>query len=288
MAPPRILILGASGRLGTMLRLSPEARGLHQIWQFRSSPSEKVHFGESIVFDPMDGAPRMAPVDMVLCLSGIVPGKGPMSLNSELALAAVECARALQAKHILLPSSAAVYGPAKITLTEQLKPYPQTAYGKAKLDMENQALARAEHHGLKATVLRIGNVAGADALLDQNKPWRMLDRFDSGTGPVRSYIGPRAFGLILYALIRHSCSGTPLPTRLNLALRGGVAMAELCDAAQLDKRWQDAPSNAIESVVLDVTCLAKLVDVPIADAKAIVTDWQVYRDTLIRERQGKT
>ena len=142
----------------------------------------------------------------------------------------------------------------------------------AKLEMENNALS----HGIQATMLRIGNVAGADALLGQAGLHRKLDRFPSGNGPVRFYIGPKGLSSALISLVHCIISGIPLPARLNVAERGGIAMVDLCKAAGLEITWQPAPATALEAVVLDVTCLGDLISVRDADARDIVADWSAY------------
>ena len=274
---PRILVLGASGRLGAMLRRHWCAADLHPVWQFRAAP-DPVYHGETVIFDPLDGPPAIEPVDVVLGLAGIVPGSGSVSLNTDLGLATVTCAVALGARHVMLSSSAAVYGASQALLREDEIACPLSAYGRSKLDMEDKALALAQHHDMPTTSLRIGNVAGADALLAQPSSCRTLDRFASGQGPARSYIGPHALSTILQALMQKACSGTPLPARLNVALRGRVAMADLCRAAGLGVTWQPAPVTAVETVELDVKRLANLVAVQDADAPAIVADWQADRN----------
>jgi hypothetical protein len=130
-------------------------------------------------------------------------------------------------------------------------------------------------------------VAGADSLLARPDTWRRLDQFDSGQGPVRSYIGPRAFSVILQALMRKACLGAHVPTHLNFALQGAIAMSDLCAAAELEVHWRAAPATALETVVLDVTRLANLVDVPRADARDVVSDWSGYRESDQSEQLGE-
>jgi nucleoside-diphosphate-sugar epimerase len=271
--PLRILVLGASGRLGRMLQRHLHEADLHPIWQFRAPPGDALLRGQILVFDPLSEPPVSAPVDLVIGLAGIVPGKGELSLNVDLGLAAVHCAIALKAQHVMLASSAAVYGASTKPFFEEDATYPLSPYGMAKLEMEEKALGLAQRNGLPATMLRIGNVAGADALLGQDGKRRNLDQFPSGHGPIRSYIGPQGLSAVLASLIRCACAGIPLPERLNVALRGGVPMADLCKAAGLDVTWQPAPQTAVETVVLDVTRLADLISVRDADAQAIVADW---------------
>ena len=280
----RILVLGASGRLGTMLQRHWCVADLHPIWQFRTAPAASMRRGEALIFNPLERPPVIDPVDLVLGVAGIVPGKGPVTFNTDLGLAAVRCAIALRARYVMLSSSAAVYGASPAVLREEDRACPLSAYGQSKLDMEDKALELAARYGLPATALRIGNVAGADALLAQPGPSRILDRFASGLGPKRSYIGPHGLSTVLQALMQKACSGALLPERLNVALRGSVAMADLCQAAGLEVTWQPAPSTAMETVELDVTRLTDLVAVHDADASAIVADWQA--DQKMRRDQG--
>jgi nucleoside-diphosphate-sugar epimerase len=278
--PARVLILGASGRLGMMLQRHWDDTTTTPIWQYRKAPTAPLYRGQVLVFDPLGGPPSSEPVDLVISLAGVVPGRGALSLNIDLGLAAVNCAIVLNARHVMLSSSAAVYGASTGLLCEESTARPTSAYGLAKLEMENKALSLAQSHGVQATMLRIGNVAGADALLDQAGLHRKLDRFPSGYGPVRSYIGPKGLSSVLISLIHCIISGMPLPSRINVAHRGGVAMEDLCKAAALEITWQPAPATALESVVLDATCLAALVSVGYADPQAIVADWSA--DKLMR------
>lgn len=275
--PARILILGASGRLGTILRRHWSEPMLHPVWQIRKTEQSICRDAEIALFDPLYGPPDIGPVDLVLGLAGVVPGKGDLALNTHLADAAIQCAHILGAGHALLSSSAAVYGGSGVAMDETTKPRPAAPYGQAKLEMETHALALAARVGVQATALRIGNVAGADALLGRPGSVRKLDQFASGKGPIRSYIGPVAFSTVIQSLIAQALSGAALPERLNLALRGGVAMADLCKAAGFDVIWHPAPQHALENVVLDVARLSRIVPVPDADATTIIADWHQDR-----------
>jgi len=257
-----------------MLRKHWHSPDLRPVWQYHglSAPAG------SMIFDPLQDVAQVAglcgPVDVVLCLSGVVPGRVDLALNTTLALAALEIGAALGARWVFLASSAAVYGASDEILREDSPLRPTGAYGMAKAAMETAAGARAAELGLGVTALRIGNIAGADALLGPTGRTRRLDRFPDGQGPRRSYIGPRVLADVLAELVRLAAAGQDLPECLNIAQPGEIAMEDLCMAAGFDMTWQPAPDGAIASVILDVSRLTRLVAVPQADAKALVAAWR--------------
>lgn len=274
MTGPRVLVLGASGRIGAMLRRHWRADALTPIWQARQPDA----FAEGVVFDPLDApetiARRCGPVDVVLGLAGVVPGSGDLSLNTALGHAALDIGAATGAKRVFLASSAAVYGPSDQPLREDVPPCPANPYGRAKARMEQETRATARTSNIGLTILRIGNVAGADALLAQPGTGRVLDRFADGQGPRRSYIGPRALADVLAHLVLRATNCQALPAMLNIALPGAVGMDALCSAAGLTVSWRAAPNTALPIVELDVRALQSLVPLPAAQASAIIADWQ--------------
>lgn len=253
-----------------MLRRHWGARaGLSPLWQMRRMTGADI-----CCFDPLQSIPDdLGNVDVVLGLAGIVPGKGDLKLNTDLGCAAVRLGHALGAARVFLSSSAAVYGGAAHALGESKTSHSPTPYGQAKREMEDAAAELGARLNTPVCALRIGNIAGADALLAQAGNARILDRFASGQGPVRSYIGPQALSEILGGLMCQAMNG-PLPDVLNVALDGGVAMSDLCAAAGLAVTWHPAPPQAIERVVLDVTALKALMEIPMAEASGIVADWR--------------
>lgn len=269
--------MGASGRLGTVLRRHWHAPG-RVVWQMRAEAAHALGLlrtRDLRLWAPLSQAPRAAGfprVDVVLCLAGVVQGNAAeLSANTDLALAALEAGRALGARRVLLASSAAVYGSASGLVDEAAPPRPITEYGRAKLDMERAAIRwKAPRRGQwpALTCLRIGNVAGADALLGGNVtslPMSrapvagpvLLDRFADGHGPRRSYIGPLTLARVLATLVRHAAGGRYLPEVLNIAAPGAVAMADLLRAAGMAFAWQPAPASAVQEVGLDVALLAR-------------------------------
>ncbi|TVP74025.1 MAG: NAD-dependent epimerase/dehydratase family protein [Rhodobacteraceae bacterium] len=256
-----------------MLQRHWQTMALRPCWQYR----RPVARPDSAVFDPLcpdvADVAALGAVDVVLGLAGITPGRGNLELNTALARAAVQIGARTGAARVFVTSSAAVYGPADTALHEDLELHPHTPYGHAKAAME----AALRDSDAPYTVLRIGNVAGADALLDQPGPTRVLDRFPNGQGPLRSYIGPRALADILAGLVTQAAQGRALPERLNIALPGAVAMADLCAAAGLGVAWRPAPADALARVELDVSRLGLFHPLVPADAAQIVAQWRTDR-----------
>lgn len=271
----RILVLGSTGRLGTILRRYWGKTDTQIQWHGRRSGANVDHFFDLCGSDPFPSVPSIA---CVLALAGIVPGAGDLSQNIQLGSAAVRLGARLGARHVVLSSSAAVYGGGPYAFAETPRPRPPHAYGAAKLAMEDACLTLGAQLGIGVTALRIGNVAGADALLAQPGNCRVLDKFDTGLGPMRSYVGPRAFADLMRAVCARGTTGQSLPPYLNLALHGAVNMADLCHHAGLSVTWRDAPPEALAKVELDVSMLCSVLgcaerDIA-ADPAAIVADWR--------------
>ena len=291
-----VLVTGSGGRLGRMLRaawdLAPPA-GLRVTWQGRGSEASVVW---DILHAPWPGA-APAP-DVVLHLAGVVPGPGArLADNTALALAVCRMAATQGAARVLLSSSAAVYGPTACA-DEATPPAPTNAYGAAKLAMERAAFRWRRSAGAGApglTMLRIGNVAGADALLGPERASLELDDFPGQAGgPLRSYVGPLTLARVLAVLIRAAARGpmpgrrpTPgqgpmpeqspaLPDLLNLAAPRPVAMADLARAAGLGVALRPAPAAAVARLVLDTRRLEALVPFEAADSDpaAMVDQWR--------------
>ena len=192
----------------------------------------------------------------------LVRGKNPV-IEAELATRACQLAD----KHsvpILLASSQAVYGRRSLDLTEDISIAPVDDNGLAKARLEEVAKSFEN-----ATVLRIGNVAGAGALFrSMNAGTVALDRFASGEGPKRAFIGARGFGYILGQLLARE----ELPKVVNIAYPGLIDMAAILDAEGADWYWQDAPPSSQEVVRLNVNKLCSLVDVPEPDIPSILRE----------------
>jgi nucleoside-diphosphate-sugar epimerase len=261
-----LLVTGSTGRLGGYLRrLWPFALkgGLRPVWQARDGRPGCL--GWDILHDP---APPWAG-GVVLALAG---GRGEPDVNTALALATLRAARAQGARHVFLASSSAVYAPGA-DLGEDTSPAPPNAYGAAKLAMERAALAEG---GVPLTILRIGNVAGADALLGRASGEVVLDPVNDGAGPIRSYIGPVSFAAVLARLAQLAAEGRALPQVLNLAAPRPVSMRALLEAAGLP--WRAGPENpaAVPVVTLDTARLQALMRLPppASQPAGIVAEWR--------------
>lgn len=280
--PIPLLIMGGTGRIGRALRGHADAFagvGLRPIWQSRDDSRGCLQW--DILAEP---CPNGAATGVVLCLAGVVGGTAEeLALNEALAMAACKAAASQGAQHVFLVSSAAVYGRSDLPLTEQTVPAPTSPYGHAKQAMEQTVLAWHRADGPALTILRVGNIAGFDALLGRAVSDRVVQLdpiLGQDGGPERSYIGPESLCNILVRLAGIAAFGGPLPRILNVAAAPTIKMGELLTAAGV--AWQFGPSNpaAIAKVDLDVSMLAGLVDLPPSAgwAEVMVKEWRGLKD----------
>ena len=272
-AAGQLLVLGAGGRLGRLLRACwPDQDDV--IWHSRRG-------GADLCFDPLtDGAALTEAARgarAILCLSGVTHWRAAqtgvsLSLNTDLALAAIDGAAQAGVGRVFLASSAAVYGRATGSLDEAGECDPVSDYGLAKLSMERAAQARGQSRGVAVCSLRIGNVAGADAILDGWRVGFVLDQFADGSTPRRSYIGPRSLSRVLDALSRKAA----LPECINVAAPGAVALGALLDAADLEWKPRPAEAGSIASVELSTSRLDRLTRLGHASIGAanLVREWR--------------
>ena len=250
-------MLGAGGRLGRLLR------------PVFPSPARWFARTEVDVCDLSALRAALRGADTVLCMAGVTNTSAqPMHMNADLSLRTLEAARDVGAGHVFLFSSASVYGANAGICTENGPVSPASEYAESKLAMERVA----REHAHPNTVLRLGNVAGADAILSGWRAGFQLDQLPDGGTPQRSYIGPHALTQTLVDLALAS----GLPPVLNVAAPGCVPMGALLDAAELN--WTPRPATAatIPSVYLDTTQLCTFTDFKASDStpEGIVKDWQ--------------
>lgn len=292
MEIPQVLIMGATGRIGMILRECwPMGPGLGQtlgsaLWQARRSENRSENGPENwVMLDPLTEPEALVRAAtgraVILCLSGVVPGRGgkdaDLADNTRLAEAAIRAAHAVGAR-VILASSAAVYGGQPGVLAESAPLVPVTDYGRAKVAMEVRADALAAELGVPVTCLRIGNIAGIDAILGGWRPGFQLDQFDDGRTPQRSYIGMATLGRVLGDLV----AAQNLPKTLNIANPGTVEMGALLDAAGLAWTSRPAPDTAIARVCLSTRALARFTALAETDgtdgmADALVAEWRALK-----------
>lgn len=240
--PNPLLILGASGRVGRALRaVWPD--DVPVLWQTRQPTDDP----DMVTWDVLNAAaPALPPLAGVVVLAGVTTGFD-LALNTDLALAAVR----LNAP-VFLASSQAVYGRPIGAVDECARPDPQTAYGQAKMAME-QAVARYPH----VTCLRLANVIGCDALAAavQRGPV-ILDQFPDGQGPQRMMITPANLATVICSLSTHK---GPLPAVINVAQPGLVPMEAVLTSLGATWHWQSAPVDALKALEMDVSLLQNYV-----------------------------
>ena len=250
------LVLGASGRLGRALARAWPADASAPLWQTRRGA------GGTLAWDILkDAPPPLPPVCGIVVLAGVTRGDAAdLALNTALARAGADLG-ARAGVPVLVASSQAVYGPQQGLMQENSPLHPASAYGRAKAAME------AAVTGPHVTHLRIGNVAGCDALADAIAAGPVtLDRFADGRGPARAMIGPADLAMVLLALL----AAQARPRVLNVARPGLVAMADVLAAAGMPFGWRAAPPGALQDLALDVSLLQGFCPLPPGDAAAMV------------------
>lgn len=262
----RTVVIGATGRIGTLIRPFWQIQPV--TWQSRQDLAgfETV----DILSDRAALERLLRGAGAVLCLAGITPApKADMRLNVTLARAVLDAAHATGTARVLLTSTGAVYGNGPGPHSEDGPTAPLSDYARSKLDME--AMAAAHAHSAHTTSLRVGNVAGADAILGKWQPGMRLDQLPDGRAPRRSYIGPQTLARVFGAL----AGARTLPPLLNIAAPGTTGMDDLLDAAGLPFSYRPPLPGVIPDVSLCTKRLETLVSFDPGDsmAKTMVTQW---------------
>lgn len=265
------MVTGAAGRVGRALRavLGGRIAGHPVLWSARR-PGQGIDLAWDIGSDP---APDLPQGCVILHLAGQTRGEAAaLAENRHSAAFLGKTAQKVQARHVFLMSSVAVYPPGAAPIAEDCPPDPASAYGQAKLAAEVEA--RAQTPAGRLTILRLGNLAGADALLSAARAGPVLLDPIAGQslGPERSYIGPQTLARVLEALIARAFRGADLPEVLNLAQPPALAMGDLLTAA--GAAWQFGPPRAaaIPKVAVATARLAGLVDLPQATAEGMIAE----------------
>lgn len=261
-----ILVLGSTGRVGRLLLpywSSQNFANLEITYQHRSKRRPDGLYWDILKDGPkplLGHIEKCGQVKAMIVLLGAVPGgKSELSYNKLLAEICLQSAHSAGIERVLIASSSAIYGGGTGSpFSENDTPKPNNSYGAAKLEME-EACKKWLDTELNLTCLRIGNVAGADALLssiiDKYYTRKLeIDRFPDGHGPFRSYIGP---GTLARVLITLATFKSKLPFLLNIATPEPIAMETLVDACNYPYQWKTAPKNSTQRIVLDCTLLRK-------------------------------
>jgi len=260
-----LLVTGADGRLGRLLRLI-WGDGAGVIWTARRASPGVVGWCIG-----QDTPPALPPGVVVLHLAATLRGDADaLARNASDTAALCQAAGAAGVAHVFLASTAAVYRPGPLDIPETAPPDPANPYGAAKHAAEQAARATLRGPGL--TVLRIGNVAGADALLGAGGPAVLDPVAGQPAGPLRSYIGPMVLAGVLAALVRQVQLGLVLPQVLNVAQPGVVAMGDLLTAAGRDWRFGPPREATVARVGLATDRLSALLPLPPATPAGITAD----------------
>lgn len=281
----RLLLVGSTGRAGRLIskawtRYPPGARTVIQVrdcaeantpGQLRWAPLEST--------EPLrDWVSHYGAIDAMIVMAGVIPASGGnLEDNGTIAEACVAGALDANIRRVLIASSSSVYGSWKSTpYSEEDETRPVNPYGVAKVDMERAALSLSADK-VEVTNLRIGNIAGADALLlnlanaGSGRPLN-IHRFANDRGPFRSYIGPVSLAASLVRLALHR---GPLPPILNVAAQSAVHMEDLAEAGSIPWRFIPAPPHAHQNIVLNTAKLARIAPMPHGawKPKAIIGEW---------------
>ena len=271
-----VLVTGSAGRVGSALRAAwqDQARVGQPVLWHRRQPSERPDIVWNIGHGP---APDLPTGLILLHLAGVTRGTAAQLAENRLATAAI-CQMAVdrRARHVFLMSSAAVYRPIAGLISEADPPDPESVYGRAKHEAEQAAeaiLTGPDSPGL--TILRLANLAGADALFAACVPGQTvtLDPVPGqAQGPVRSYIGPRALARVLAHLVQLAAEGMVLPRILNLAQSPVVAMGDLLDARGQPWRFGPPRSATVARVAVATDRLDALLPLPPATPAGLIAD----------------
>lgn len=280
----RILILGASGKVGQMLGqywVQNPPKNMSVQSQVRQNAGT-----DQIAWQLGDDPLILKPAKTVVALWGAIPGSGrSFDDNISLGLKALDTALEIGADRVFLASSSAVYGGAVAqAMTETSNNlYPTGAYGKSKLAMEFAAKDWVKNHqnALACCCFRISNVVGADSLFASlaQHPSITLDQFPSGGGPRRSYVTASDLARVIEGL--SNLPATDLPELLNVAGALPVAMEDMAKATGADVTWRKAPATAFESVAMDTSRLASLLGSldESANAERAIAAWRSIMGT---------
>lgn len=265
----RVLLLGANGKLGQMVRYF-WPKGSDLVTVARRAPADVVwSIGQSMQDFPS--------ADVVLALWGQTKvEEHNLQENADLAAVAQDIGQQVGARMVVHASTAAVYRPTKTPSKEGDPIDPQNLYGQSKAMMED---VLATPQGPKPIIFRIGNVIGADGLFNaiQTGNTLTLDAFEDGKGPQRSYLTPDFLTHVLWCVSQ--MMPEDLPTILNLSQRPDLWMKDILHALDHPYTMQPAPKGANQFACLDPSLLYSVLDLsqdtkPMQD---LLAPWQEFK-----------
>ncbi len=272
----KTLVLGSNGRLGRILSGFARREGLPWLYQARSAPADLVWSGD--FSNPAFRAHLADGVTTLVNLVGITPSVGLENrmeeVNHHFAAEVLAQAERAGVAHVVLVSTAAVYGdPQDIALNEGSCVLPVTPYGTSKARMEQAAFDWCEQrNGIAVSILRVGNVAGADSLLEvaerrAGKGDMPLHVFGQNGPAIRPYIGPFDFFRVVKAVCERPVTKGEVEV-FNVAHPAPVSLDRLLaayrDTLLHQLTWAEAPAPAgiAPRVAFDVTKLCRIMDFP--------------------------
>lgn len=243
-------ILGANGKLGAMMAHFATRAGLGWRTQARTKGADVQWSG---AFDDPAVDQIFAQGATLINMIGYTGPDEALLHDTNFHFVKDLLANAAKAgvAHVVLASSAAVYGAGNGTpFDENDSLRPITPYGVSKSKMEEVARSFSATSASPAiTILRIGNIVGADALnavanrhVKACKPMP-LHRFPDGSAALRSYIGPRD----LFDVVRVCSKPHEGPSRvINVAHPQPVTLDAVLSAYRThqipDLKWINMPS----------------------------------------------
>ncbi|MEL6958809.1 MAG: NAD(P)-dependent oxidoreductase [Pseudomonadota bacterium] len=273
-----VILLGAQGRLGTLLGKAAQRADAGWLLQGRRKGVDVRWSG-----DPKNKE-IFRPDATLINMIGLTRGTNEAleAANVTFVRDLLTGARATGLRHVILASSAAVYGrPADdgSRLKEEDALNPLSDYGRSKCAMEKVANEFA--NDLAITVLRIGNVAGADAIFEAsgaalaNRRPLKIDTLSNERTPLRSYICPTDLYRVVEATVRHTPDGLRC---LNVAQPEPVALGELAEAYattlfdDLTVTTRPADDAVLPCVVLSTDRLSEITPLPSRSALELAKD----------------
>ena len=280
-------ILGASGQLGGVVWRHSKRAGTGWKGQARQS-------GFDVKWDGRFDRSHPPVLQEGATLINMIGGTGHQredltALNVDFVRDLLERAANAGVAHVILASSAAVYGNGTgAPFEEDAALAPLTPYGRSKAAMEDVAHDLvARNASPPVTILRIANVAGSDALTSvarsaslEGKPMS-IHRFPSGKAALRSYIGPKDLFDCVSALSANTPDGiqtfnicAPAPVRLD-ALLSSYQSALFPGLTFTD---EPAPDGIPEEVVLSTKKLETIISLDQSTSQPNVIVQQVVED----------